>query len=73
MEDYGPEYQNAYIDAEDGLYGGHRSLAAYPDPTPRRNSKTEWPLKNVVGMGREKSQSTMWDRVYEKHGRYYAK
>ncbi|EAT85136.1 hypothetical protein SNOG_07670 [Parastagonospora nodorum SN15] len=65
VEDYGPEYQNGYLDQEDGLYGGHRSLDRYPTPSPpRRSSKTEWPLRNM-SIGHKRSKSPMWDRVYE--------
>ncbi|KAH7090539.1 hypothetical protein FB567DRAFT_294384 [Paraphoma chrysanthemicola] len=66
VEDYGPEYQGGYLDHEDGLYGGNRSLDRYPDPSPPRrksSSKTEWPLRNL-SMGR-RNRSPMWDRVYE--------
>lgn len=68
LEDYGPEYSNdGYLDVEDGLYGGNRSLDRYPDPSsPRKSSKTEWPLKNMVGSGNKRTRSPMWDRVYEK-------
>jgi hypothetical protein len=59
---------NDYVDIEDGLYGGHRSLDAYATPeaapAPRRNSKTEWPLRNVMGT-RRSNQSPIWDRVYD--------
>lgn len=68
VEDYGPEYQNGYgyVDHEDGLYGGNRSLDRYPEPSaPRRSSlKTEWPLRNL-SLGR-RNRSPMWDRVYER-------
>lgn len=65
VEDYGPEYQNGYVDHEDGLYGGHRSLDRYPTPSPpRRSSKTEWPLRNL-SLGHKRNKSPMWDRVYE--------
>jgi hypothetical protein len=65
VEDYGPEYQGGYVNQDDGLMGGHRSLDRYPEPSPprRSSSKTEWPLRNF-SMGR-RSQSPMWDRVYE--------
>jgi hypothetical protein len=65
VEDYGPEYQGGYLDHDDGLYGGNRSLDRYPDPSPPRKSslKTEWPLRNL-SMGR-RNRSPMWDRVYE--------
>ncbi|KAJ4329760.1 hypothetical protein N0V95_010153, partial [Ascochyta clinopodiicola] len=49
VEDYGPEYQTGYAPVDDGLFGGHRSLDAYPPPpekSERRSSKTEWPLKD---------------------------
>lgn len=72
IEDYEPEWQNRYVDAQDGLYGGHRSLDTYPEPTPRRNSRTEWPLRSVVGSRREKNTSPIWDRLYEKR-RYHTK
>ncbi|KAH8730611.1 hypothetical protein GQ44DRAFT_823320 [Phaeosphaeriaceae sp. PMI808] len=66
VEDYGPEYQSGYLDHEDGLYGGNRSLHKYPDPSPpRRNSKSEWPLRNI-SMGPRRNKSTMWERVYER-------
>lgn len=67
VEDYGPEYQSGYLDYEDGLYGGNRSLDRYPDPAPapRRSSlKTEWPLRNL-SIGR-RNRSATWDRVYER-------
>lgn len=65
IEDYGPEYQGAHVDVEDGLYGGHTSLSRYPESR-RKNSKTEWPLRNIVGSGhRRKSSGPMWDRIYE--------
>jgi hypothetical protein len=65
VEDYGPEYQGGYVNQDDGLMGGHRSLDSYPESTPprRSSSKTEWPLRNF-SMGR-RSQSPMWDRVYD--------
>ncbi|KAF1851836.1 uncharacterized protein K460DRAFT_373749 [Cucurbitaria berberidis CBS 394.84] len=67
LEDYGPEYSNnGYDDLEGGLYGGHRSLDRYPDPSaPRKSSKTEWPLRNMMGSGHKRNRSPMWDRVYE--------
>ncbi|KAF2130812.1 hypothetical protein P153DRAFT_312796 [Dothidotthia symphoricarpi CBS 119687] len=65
VEDYGQDYQSPYVDAENGLYGGHRSLNAYPEPAPRKASRTEWPLRNVLGMGNERNRSATWDRVYE--------
>lgn len=69
VEDYGPEYQHGYgyVDESDGLYGGHRSLDAYPvvpEKSERRGSKAalrggmtewplrEWPLKSLGSMGR---------------------
>jgi hypothetical protein len=65
VEDYGPEYQSGYVDHEDGLYGGNRSLDRYPDPSPpRKSSKTEWPLRNM-SLGHKRNRSPMWDRVYE--------
>ncbi|KAG9185877.1 hypothetical protein G6011_07208 [Alternaria panax] len=70
LEDYGPEYSNnGYKDQDDELYGGHRSLDRYPDPSlpKRKSSKTEWPLRNVMGGGQKKrTRSPMWDRVYER-------
>ncbi|RYO34811.1 hypothetical protein AA0111_g3579 [Alternaria arborescens] len=70
LEDYGPEYSNdGYNDQDDELYGGHRTLDRYPDPNPpmRKSSKTEWPLRNVMGGGGQKrTRSPMWDRVYER-------
>ncbi|KAJ4381110.1 hypothetical protein N0V86_003457 [Didymella sp. IMI 355093] len=77
VEDYGPEYQNGYVDVEDGLYGGHRSLDAYPvvpQKSERRSSKggtqwplTDWPLKTLGSMGRgRRERSPQWDRVYER-------
>jgi hypothetical protein len=81
VEDYGPEYQNqeyqnGYVDVEDGLYGGHRSLDAYPvvpEKSERRSSKsgsqwplTDWPLKSLGSMGRgRRERSPQWDRVYQ--------
>lgn len=76
VEDYGPEYQNGYVDVEDGLYGGHRSLDAYPvvpQRSERRSSKgatqwplTDWPLKTLGSMGRgRRERSPQWDRVYQ--------
>lgn len=71
VEDYGPEYQHGYgygyVDESDGLYGGHRSLDAYPvvpEKSERRGSKgalrggmtewplREWPLKSLGSTGR---------------------
>ncbi|KAJ4369072.1 hypothetical protein N0V83_006155 [Neocucurbitaria cava] len=71
LEDYGPEYSHSggYLDHHEdvGLYGGHRSLDRYPDPSPpRKSSKTEWPLKNMVGSVHKRTRSPMWDRVYER-------
>ncbi|CAG5156039.1 uncharacterized protein ALTATR162_LOCUS3955 [Alternaria atra] len=69
LEDYGPEYSNnGYNDQDDEVYGGHRSLDRYPDPSPprRKSSKTEWPLRNVMGGGQKRTRSPMWDRVYER-------
>ncbi|KAI4943257.1 hypothetical protein J4E91_009455 [Alternaria rosae] len=69
LEDYGPEYSNnGYTDQDDELYGGHRSLDRYPEPSPsrRKSSKTEWPLRNVMGGGQKRTRSPMWDRVYER-------
>ncbi|KAF1828700.1 hypothetical protein BDW02DRAFT_209969 [Decorospora gaudefroyi] len=73
LEDYGPEYYagNGYRDQEqdDEIYGGHRSLDRYPDPSPpprRRSLKTDWPLMNVMGGGQKRTRSPMWDRVYER-------
>ncbi|KAJ8106421.1 hypothetical protein OPT61_g9547 [Boeremia exigua] len=69
---------NPYIDAHDGLYGGHRSLEAYPivpAKSERRGSKgasatewplREWPLRTLGSMGRGRRESSpRWDRVYE--------
>ena len=79
VEDYGPEYQHGYyghghghVDESDGLYGGHRSLDAYPVVVPekseRRGSKgamrggmtewplREWPLMSLGSMGRGRGQ-----------------
>jgi hypothetical protein len=65
VEDYGPEYANMHVDVENGLYGGHTSLSRYPESR-RKSSKTEWPLRNMIGSGhRRKSSSPVWDRVYE--------
>ncbi|KAF2624196.1 hypothetical protein BU25DRAFT_461380 [Macroventuria anomochaeta] len=77
LEDYGPEYQNGYIDVDDGLYGGHRSLDAYPvvpERSERRGSKgvsewplKDWPLKSLGSLGRgRRERSPQWDRVYER-------
>lgn len=80
IEDYGPEYQSGYADVNDGLYGGHRSLDAYPavpEKSERRGSKTglsgmtewplrDWPLKSLGSYGRGRRESSpQWDRVYE--------
>lgn len=64
VEDYGPEYQNGYVDVDDGLYGGNTSLSQYPEPR-RKNSKTEWPLRNMVGSHQRRRSSPLWERVYE--------
>jgi hypothetical protein len=68
VEDYGPEYQNGYIDQEDGAYGGNTSLNRYPDPSPPRRSSlkaaADWPLRNI-SMGHKRNKSPMWDRIYE--------
>ncbi|KAF1925453.1 uncharacterized protein M421DRAFT_242620 [Didymella exigua CBS 183.55] len=77
IEDYGPEYQKGYVDVEDGLYGGHRSLDAYPvvpEKSERRGSRgasqwplADWPLKSLGSMGRgRRERSPQWDRVYER-------
>jgi len=69
LEDYGPEYSNnGYTDQDDELYGGHRSFDRYPDPSSslKKSSKTEWPLRNVMGGGQKRTRSPMWDRVYER-------
>ena len=77
VEDYGPEYSHGYVDEHDGLYGGHRSLEAYPvvpEKSERRGSKTDWPLKDWPlktlgsmgrGIERGRERSPQWDRVYE--------
>lgn len=67
LEDYGPEYSNdGYLEHSDNLYGGRRSLDRYPEPAPpRQSSKTEWPLRNMVGSPHRRDSSPMWDRVYE--------
>lgn len=80
VEDYGPEYQSGYVDVDDGHYGGHRSLDAYPavpEKSERRSSKgalggmaewplRDWPLKSLGSMGRgRRERSPQWDRVYE--------
>ena len=64
VEDYGPEYQNGYVDVEDGLYGGNTSLSQYSEPR-RKNSKTEWPLRNMVGSHHRRRSSPIWERIYE--------
>lgn len=64
VEDYGPEYHHGYVDVEDGLYGGHTSLSRYPEPR-RKSSKTEWPLRNIVGSHHRRKSSPLWDRIYE--------
>ncbi|KAF9698441.1 hypothetical protein EKO04_003390 [Ascochyta lentis] len=73
VEDYGPEYQHGYANANDGLFGGHRSLEAYPPPpekSERRSSKTDWPLKDwplkSLGSRRNRERSPQWDRIYER-------
>ena len=63
-EDYGPEYQNGYVDVDDGFYGGNTSLSQYPEPR-RKNSKTEWPLRNMVGSHHRRRSSPLWERIYE--------
>jgi len=63
-EDYGPEYQNGYVDVDDGMYGGNTSLSQYPEPR-RKNSKTEWPLRNMVGSNHRRRSSPLWERIYE--------
>ncbi|KAL1605454.1 hypothetical protein SLS60_005004 [Paraconiothyrium brasiliense] len=64
VEDYGPEYQYGYVDVDDGLYGGNTSLSQYPDPR-RKNSKTEWPLRNIVGGQQRRRSSPIWEKIYE--------
>lgn len=64
IEDHGPEYRSKYIDVDDGLYGGHTSLFRYPE-SQRKNSKTEWPLRNIVGSGHRRKSSPLWDHIYE--------
>lgn len=64
IEDYGPEYQYGYVDVEDGLYGGNTSLSQYPEPR-RKNSKTDWPLRNMVGSHHRRKSSPLWERIYE--------
>lgn len=75
VENYGPEYNYGYVDVDDGHYGGHRSLDAYPnvpEKSERRSSKgalagmTEWPLRSLESIGRgRRERSPQWDRVYE--------
>jgi hypothetical protein len=64
VEDYGPEFQYGYVDVDDGLYGGNTSLSQYPEPR-RKNSKTEWPLRNIVGSHQRRRSSPIWERIYE--------
>ncbi|KAJ4356079.1 uncharacterized protein N0V89_004106 [Didymosphaeria variabile] len=64
VEDYGPEYQYGYVDVDDGLYGGNTSLSQYPEPR-RKNSKTEWPLRNIVGGQQRRRSSPIWEKIYE--------
>jgi hypothetical protein len=64
VEDYGPEFQYGYVDVDDGLYGGNTSLSQYPEPR-RKNSKTEWPLRNMVGSNQRRRSSPIWERIYE--------
>ncbi|KAJ4297460.1 hypothetical protein N0V90_005351 [Kalmusia sp. IMI 367209] len=64
VEDYGPEYHNGYVDVDDGLYGGNTSLSQYPEPR-RKSSKTEWPLRNIVGSHQRRKSSPIWERIYE--------
>jgi hypothetical protein len=66
LEDYGPEYSNAgYNDRDDELYGGHRTFDRYP-ATRESNSKTDWPLRSILGGEQKRDRSPMWDRVYER-------
>ena len=68
IEDYGPEYQNGYVDVEDGLYGGNTSLhllSQYAAEPRRKNSKTEWPLRNLVGSQHQRRSSPIWERICE--------
>lgn len=68
IEDYGPEYQNGYVDVEDGLYGGNTSLqllSHYAIEPRRKNSKTEWPLKNLIGSHHRRRSSPIWERIHE--------
>ncbi|KAK7179266.1 hypothetical protein PSPO01_14708 [Paraphaeosphaeria sporulosa] len=64
VEDYGPEFQYGYVDVDDGLYGGNTSLSHYPEPR-RKNSKTEWPLRNIVGSHQRRRSSPIWERLSE--------
>ncbi|KAF9738284.1 hypothetical protein PMIN06_001818 [Paraphaeosphaeria minitans] len=64
VEDYGPAFQYGYVDVDDGLYGGNTSLSQYPEPR-RKNSKTEWPLRNIVGSHQRRRSSLMWERLSE--------
>lgn len=64
VEDYGPEYHGGYTDAEAGLYGGNTSLSQYPEPR-RKGSKTDWPLRNIMGSHHRRKSSPIWDRIYE--------
>jgi hypothetical protein len=62
-----PTATHGYVDVEDGAFGGHRSLDAYAPAAaapPRRSSKTEWPLRSVMGSVR-RVKSPVWDRVYD--------
>ncbi|KAF2446981.1 hypothetical protein P171DRAFT_519312 [Karstenula rhodostoma CBS 690.94] len=64
VEDYGPEFQYGYVDVDDGLYGGNTSLSQYPEAR-RKNSKTEWPLRNMVGSNQRRRSSPIWERLSE--------
>lgn len=64
VEDYGPEFQYGYVDVDDGLYGGNTSLSQYPEPQ-RKNSKTEWPLRNIVVSHQKRRSSPIWKRLSE--------
>lgn len=72
VEDYGPEYGHGYVDVDDGLYGGHRRLEAYPalPEKSEKRGKTDWPLKDwplkSLGSRRARERSPQWDRVYER-------
>ena len=81
VEDYDSEYQKGYVNVDDGLYGGHKSIHAYPvvpEKSERRSSKgalggmgewplKDWPLKTLGSMGRgRRERSPQWDRVYER-------